>query len=118
MFVNGCQQIFRNNKKTVDNDSRLSYIKGVNLIHITKDGKQKDNGRTREGGVFLDRAELRAEIARKQVTNRAIAAALGISEAAFYNKLCGSSEFKESEIRKLIDFLGMSADTVNRIFSI
>ena len=66
----------------------------------------------------MDRAELRAEIARKQITNRAIAAELGISEAAFYNKLCGKAEFKESEIRKLIDVLKMSADTINRIFSI
>lgn len=66
----------------------------------------------------MNRAELRAEIARKQLTYRAIAAELQISETAFYNKLMERSEFKESEIRKLIELLEMSAETVNRIFSI
>lgn len=66
----------------------------------------------------MDRAELRAEIARKELTYRSIATNLNISDTAFYNKLCGKTEFKESEIRKLIEILEMSADTVNRIFSI
>lgn len=64
----------------------------------------------------MNRAELRAEIARQKKTYRAIAAALGISEQAFYNKLDGKTEFKESEIRKLVDLLGLSADDLNRIF--
>lgn len=64
----------------------------------------------------MNRAELRAEIARKDITYRAIASALGISEQAFYNKLDGKTEFKESEIRKLVDLLGLSADDLNRIF--
>ena len=64
----------------------------------------------------MNRAELRAEIARQKKTYRAIAAALGISEQAFYNKLEGKTEFKESEIRKLIEFLELSAEQVNHIF--
>lgn len=64
----------------------------------------------------MDRAELRAEIAKNGMTNRSIAKALGISEQALYNKLGGSTEFKESEIKKLIQLLGLSAQRVNEIF--
>ena len=64
----------------------------------------------------MNRVELRAEIARKGVSKRAISAALGISETALYNKLDGASEFKESEIKKLVVVLDLSPDDVNRIF--
>ena len=64
----------------------------------------------------MNRSELKAEIARKGISNRAISVALGISEQAFYNKIGGSSEFKESEIKKLITILELTPDDVNRIF--
>ena len=64
----------------------------------------------------MNRAELRAEIARKGISNRAVAGELNISEQAFYNKMSGASEFKESEIKKLIQILELSAEDVDRIF--
>ena len=64
----------------------------------------------------MNRSELRAEIARKGISNREISRALNISEQAFYNKIGGTSEFKESEIKKLVSILGLTADDINRIF--
>ncbi len=64
----------------------------------------------------MDRSELRAEFARQGISNRRIAAELNISEQAFYNKMSGVTEFKESEIKKLIQILGLSAADVDRIF--
>ena len=64
----------------------------------------------------MNRSELRAEFARQKISNRAIAEELNISEQAFYNKMSGVSEFKESEIKKLIQILGLTADDVDRIF--
>lgn len=64
----------------------------------------------------MDRSELRAELARQKISNRTVAAELNISEQAFYNKMSGSSEFKESEIKKLIQLLGLTATDVDRIF--
>ena len=64
----------------------------------------------------MNRSELRAEFARQGISNRKIASQLGISEQAFYNKMSGITEFKESEIKKLIQILGLSAEDVDRIF--
>lgn len=64
----------------------------------------------------MNRAELRAAIARKGITKTALAEALGISRTALGQKLTGLREFKESEIRALIKALDLSADAVNLIF--
>lgn len=64
----------------------------------------------------MDRSELKAEIARKGITYRFIAAELHISEQAFYNKLNGDTEFKESEIKTLVRVLGLTPSRVNEIF--
>lgn len=64
----------------------------------------------------MSRAELRAEIVRKNVTNRELAKDLGISEQAFYNKIKGVSEFKESEIKRIAFVLCLSPERVNDIF--
>lgn len=61
-------------------------------------------------------AELRASIARAGVTNRKIAAELGLSEQALYNKMQGESEFKSSEIKKMANLLSLSMQDVNLIF--
>ena len=60
--------------------------------------------------------EFRAAIARAGVSKREIAAQLGVSEQAFYNKLNGRAEFKNSEIIKLSVMLGLSMEDVNLIF--
>ncbi len=64
----------------------------------------------------MNRTELRAEIARKEITNRTISRELGISEQAFYNKMNGTSEFRESEIKGIVRVLGLTAADVDRIF--
>ena len=60
--------------------------------------------------------EFRVAVARAGVTNRRIANDLGLSEQAFYNKLNGQTEFKNSEIVKLTKILQLSMDSVNSIF--
>lgn len=70
----------------------------------------------KEGGKGMNRMELKAEIVRSGMSNRKVARDLGISEQAFYNKLNGASEFKESEIKKIIKMLNLSSARVNQIF--
>lgn len=64
----------------------------------------------------MNREDLRAEIARKQITKRRIAAELSISETSLALKMSGAREFKETEIRKLVEILDLSPDDVRRIF--
>ena len=61
-------------------------------------------------------SSLRAEIARKNKTNRALASKLGLSEQAFYNKVNGKTEFKNSEMLTLAEELDLSMEDVNVIF--
>ena len=60
--------------------------------------------------------EFRVAVARSGATNRELAAALGLSDQAFYNKINGQTEFKNSEIKKLAAKLCLSMEEVNRIF--
>lgn len=60
--------------------------------------------------------EFRVAIARAGTSNREVAASLGLSEQAFYNKMNGRTEFKNSEIIKLTRLLGLSMESVNLIF--
>lgn len=60
--------------------------------------------------------EFRAAVARAGVTNRELANGLGLSEQAFYNKLKGRAEFKNSEIKQLTSILTLSMEAVNIIF--
>ena len=64
----------------------------------------------------MNRAELRAAIARIGISKTVLAQALGISSTSLQLKLKGEREFKESEIQKLINILGLTADDVNLIF--
>ena len=64
----------------------------------------------------MNTAELRAALARKGLTNREVSARLNISEQAFYNKVNGNTEFKNSEIKLLAQILGLSMEDVNIIF--
>lgn len=45
--------------------------------------------------------ELAAEIARRGIKKKDIAADIGISERAFYSKLCGKTDFTWQEIKKI-----------------
>ena len=64
----------------------------------------------------MNRTELKAEIARKEISKTRLAEALGLSLTSFSLKLKGDREFKESEIQKLISVLELTAADVNRIF--
>ena len=63
----------------------------------------------------MNRAELRAAIARKNIKKAQLAEDLEISRTSLTNKLKGVTEFKESEIQKLIAVLGLTAKEVNHI---
>lgn len=60
--------------------------------------------------------QFNAKISELGITKREIAGKLGISEQAFYNKLNGQAEFKNSEIQKIARLLNLSMDAVNIIF--
>lgn len=60
--------------------------------------------------------EFRVAMARAGVTNRELASGLGLSEQAFYNKLNGKAEFKNSEIKRLTTILALTMESVNEIF--
>lgn len=64
----------------------------------------------------MNLAEFRAAVARANVANKTLAAHLGLSEQAFYNKMSGKTEFKNSEIVKLADILKLTMSDVNAIF--
>ena len=64
----------------------------------------------------MNRAELRAAIARKGLLMKDISEALGVSPTTLYYKLTGRTEFKESEIRTLVKVLTLTPDEVNLIF--
>lgn len=64
----------------------------------------------------MNKREFRAAVARMGITNRDMAASLGMSEQAFYNKANGRTEFKGSEIVKIANLLGLGINEVNIIF--
>lgn len=64
----------------------------------------------------MNRDELRAAIAKKNITRKEIADALGISNTGLSLKMSGRHQFKEGEIRILVSILGLTPDDVNRIF--
>lgn len=64
----------------------------------------------------MDYGEFRVALARKRMSNRELAAQIGISEQALYNKANGITEFKNSEIKKTAELLHLSMQEVNNIF--
>lgn len=64
----------------------------------------------------MNSPEFRAAVARSGRTNRELAKSLGLSETAFYNKVGGQTQFKNSEIKKLAELLSLSMASVNAIF--
>ncbi len=64
----------------------------------------------------MNQGEFRAAVARANISNRLLSAHLGLSEQAFYNKMSGKTEFKNSEIVKLADILNLTMNDVNLIF--
>ncbi len=64
----------------------------------------------------MNRTELRERIKRKGISNLVLAEKLGLSEQALQSKISGNSEFKESEIRKVIGLLELAPGDVDLVF--
>lgn len=62
----------------------------------------------------MDKAKLEYEMAKKNRSIADMCAMLGISRSAFYRKCNGISEFTQSEIQKIVDYLEL--DTPVGIF--
>lgn len=57
----------------------------------------------------MDKARLKYEMEKRGVTSSDLCSAIKISKSAFYRKMNGSSEFTQSEIQKIVDFLDLDS---------
>lgn len=55
----------------------------------------------------MDRYKLEYEMKSKGITVEELCKAIGMSKAAYYRKLKGSTDFTRGEIQKMIDFLNL-----------
>ena len=60
--------------------------------------------------------ELKAEMARAEITAAEIAKATEMDPATFYRKLKNQGSFTREEISKIIDILHLNGEAVERIF--
>lgn len=59
----------------------------------------------------MNKALLEYEMKRKGITAYKLSEVIGIDRSTFSKKCNGQSEFKQSEIQKIIDFLGIDNPT-------
>lgn len=57
----------------------------------------------------MNKALLEYEMKKRGVSNGEMCAMLGMSRSAFYRKCNGQSEFTQSEIQKIVDFLKLES---------
>ena len=57
----------------------------------------------------MNKARLEYEMNLHNVSKSDMCAMLGISRSAFYRKCNGESEFTQSEIQKIVDFLNLDS---------
>lgn len=57
----------------------------------------------------MDKALLEYEMKKRGVTIEKMCEVLGISRSAFYRKCNGSSEFTQSEIQSIVDYLNLES---------
>ena len=57
----------------------------------------------------MDKALLEYEMNKRSVTIKEMCKALGISRSAFYRKCNGMSEFTQSEIQTIVDYLKLDS---------
>lgn len=57
----------------------------------------------------MDKNKLMYVMAEKKVSIMEMCLILGISRSAFYRKCNGISEFTQSEIQKMVDYLGLQS---------
>ena len=59
----------------------------------------------------MNKALLEYEMNKKGISIGAMCEKLGISRSAFYRKCNGLSEFKQSEIKTIVELLGLDSPT-------
>ena len=57
----------------------------------------------------MNKARLEYEMTLRHVSKSDMCTMLGISRSAFYRKCNGESEFTQSEIQKIVDFLNLDS---------
>lgn len=57
----------------------------------------------------MNKARLEYEMNLRHVSKSDMCSMLGISRSAFYRKCNGESEFTQSEIQKIVDFLNLDS---------
>lgn len=57
----------------------------------------------------MDKLKLEYEMKTRGVSVDELCKAIGISRSAYYRKVSGKSEFTQSEIQKIVDYLGLSS---------
>ena len=64
----------------------------------------------------MNSTELSVELTRNKLSVPKAADLIGIGKKAFYSKMKGESEFKQSEIKELKKILNLSDERVSEIF--
>ena len=59
----------------------------------------------------MDKALLEYEMNKRNVTIKMMCERLGMSRSAFYRKCNGITEFTQSEIQGIVDYLGLDSPT-------
>lgn len=59
---------------------------------------------------------LKKFLSERGVKISVLAKRIGVSYKTFYNKLSGNSEFTQTEIRELSDFLGLKLEQIETLF--
>lgn len=57
----------------------------------------------------MNKARLEYEMSIRGITKKELCSALNISRSAFYRKCNGSSEFTQSEIQKIVDYMELDS---------
>lgn len=65
---------------------------------------------------MYDYSKLLGLMREKQITQNELASRLGISETSLNKKLKGNSQFKQDEIRKILDCFDLSIEEVSSYF--
>lgn len=60
--------------------------------------------------------EIKAELARKNMTQGSLAKAIGISPTSLWHKMTGVTEFTLAEVRSVRDTLNLDDDKIIEIF--
>ena len=60
--------------------------------------------------------EIKAELARKEMTQGELASAIGLSQSGLWKKMTGTTEFTLNEIRNIRDVLSLDNKQIVEIF--